>query len=71
VTLDHKFAVVPEVMDRDTWLKNRGQPQALPRDVTPDGATKTLDLKADKPKLTPIAKAQSPSRARANSVASS
>ena len=32
VAVEHHFAVVPEVMPKDEWLKHRGQPQppALP-----------------------------------------
>lgn len=37
-TVTHKFALVPEVMAKDAWLKHRGQPQP-----------KTVDLKAEKP----------------------
>ena len=32
VDVVHRFALVPEVMEKDEWLKHRGQPQpkALP-----------------------------------------
>ena len=44
VTAMHAFAVVPQVMTQEEWLRTRGQPQLL----SPDAPT-TLDLKPAEP----------------------
>jgi hypothetical protein len=53
----HKFARVPEVMDQETWLANRGQPMVdgkAAREVCPDAAP-SLDTKlSDEPDPTKL-----------------
>jgi hypothetical protein len=46
VTMAHKFAVVPQVMEQGEWLRNRGQPTPVLdlKSTCPDAAT-TLDSK--------------------------